>query len=428
MNYKSATISALFLWTFVSVARADVTITNLGVDSFAATAMNADGTVVVGGSGVYGSSGAFRWTSTTGMQYLGGLSGYGRSVVRGVSSDGSVVVGYCDNSTSVAAIPFRWTAETGMEAIQSPPEGLCGSGNPTLAMGVSGDGTVIVGIRCPGNSSRPIRWTAPATPIDIGGEGQYSSSVYATNRDGSVSCGWRLIPAQTGTSSFLRAAMIGNGNPQLLETLNNFSDSIALCLTPDGHFVGGYSSDTTGQDKAVRWNAAGQIQNLGSLPNWLPGGNPGPGQNYRATGISEDGRIIVGSADSNNPGEERGFLWTEALGMVGLNEYLTSLGFNLASTNLKQAVAVSADGSVIAGTGTFDGQLRSFLIRGLHLVAPLCPADLNANRVVDAQDLAVLLAFWGPAPVFAQADINGDQIVDSSDLAFILSAWGSCPN
>ena len=56
-----------------------------------------------------------------------------------------------------------------------------------------------------------------------------------------------------------------------------------------------------------------------------------------------------------------------------------------------------------------------------------CTSDLNADHSVTAQDLAIMLAFWGPTTTFAAADINQDQIVNAQDLAMLLAGWGPCP-
>jgi len=49
-------------------------------------------------------------------------------------------------------------------------------------------------------------------------------------------------------------------------------------------------------------------------------------------------------------------------------------------------------------------------------------ADVNCSGVVDAVDLAVVLAGWGPGS--GVADINGSGNVDAVDLALLLAAWG----
>jgi cytochrome c peroxidase len=57
--------------------------------------------------------------------------------------------------------------------------------------------------------------------------------------------------------------------------------------------------------------------------------------------------------------------------------------------------------------------------------APSCPADVNGDRTVTGDDLALLLASWwrvtdGPL------DIDGSGMVDGGDLAILLGSWGAC--
>ena len=54
-----------------------------------------------------------------------------------------------------------------------------------------------------------------------------------------------------------------------------------------------------------------------------------------------------------------------------------------------------------------------------------CSADLNNDKVVDTEDLAILLGAWGPNPG-NPADITGNGIVNADDLALLLGNWGSC--
>ena len=51
-----------------------------------------------------------------------------------------------------------------------------------------------------------------------------------------------------------------------------------------------------------------------------------------------------------------------------------------------------------------------------------CPGDFTLDRVVDGNDLAVMLAAWGAQRSIADIDRSG--LVDGSDLAILLSRWG----
>jgi hypothetical protein len=54
-----------------------------------------------------------------------------------------------------------------------------------------------------------------------------------------------------------------------------------------------------------------------------------------------------------------------------------------------------------------------------------CPADLDGNGRVDADDLVAILVNWGGGSSTG-ADIDGDGWVDAKDLGLVLSAWGPC--
>jgi hypothetical protein len=49
-------------------------------------------------------------------------------------------------------------------------------------------------------------------------------------------------------------------------------------------------------------------------------------------------------------------------------------------------------------------------------------------QMVNGEDLAALLAVWGPCNQTTPADFNSDGLVDGADLAALLNAWGLCRN
>ncbi|MDZ4753168.1 MAG: GC-type dockerin domain-anchored protein [Phycisphaerae bacterium] len=60
--------------------------------------------------------------------------------------------------------------------------------------------------------------------------------------------------------------------------------------------------------------------------------------------------------------------------------------------------------------------------RLLGPITPACPADINADGMIDAADLAIVLGAWGtPA-----ADLTGNGTTDAADLSILLGAWGAC--
>jgi hypothetical protein len=80
---------------------------------------------------------------------------------------------------------------------------------------------------------------------------------------------------------------------------------------------------------------------------------------------------------------------------------------------------INADGAV--GAQDLAALLSAF---GPCAAAVPCPADLNGDGQVNAEDLAILLSNFGGTGV---GDINGDGAVGAQDLAALLNAFGPCP-
>ncbi|MEM8767505.1 MAG: autotransporter domain-containing protein, partial [Pseudomonadota bacterium] len=158
-----------------------------------AEGVSADGQVVVGTStelrgSVFLSSQAFRWTESGGMVGLGDLEGgeFG-SRATAVSADGSVVVGQGRSDRGFEAI--RWTEELGMVALADLPDGR----QTAFASDVSADGQVIVGnaraVTGPGLEA--FRWTEDGGAVGLGDllGGEFYSAAFAVNAGGNVVVG-----------------------------------------------------------------------------------------------------------------------------------------------------------------------------------------------------------------------------------------------
>jgi probable HAF family extracellular repeat protein len=127
---------------------------------------------------------AFRWTASGGMRNLGTLPGYDRSYAYDVSADGSVVVGWAEN-TARRSRAFRWTASGGMQDL-----GTLG-GDWSEAWGVSADGAVVVGVAInAAGYDRAFRWTASGGMRNLGTLGGYQSWAWGVSADGAVVVGW----------------------------------------------------------------------------------------------------------------------------------------------------------------------------------------------------------------------------------------------
>jgi len=313
-----------------------------------------DGAFVVGQGNIStslvdGGGSAYLWTSSGGMEHLGtiqGLPGGHWSRGLGISGDGSVVVGVGTFDTTTR--PFLWTRQGGMQNL-----GTLGTGGNQEAVDASFDGSVIVGTS--GNFA--FRWNSNGGIQSIGAlSGGFFSRAKAVNSDGTV------IVGGSHSSSGLRAFLWNQAGGLLsLGTLNGGSSwSEAYGVSDDGNVVVG-GSDTGNGSRAFRWTQDNGIQDLGSL-----------GGNSTALGVSGDGSVVVGLDDTN----QRAFLWTEAAGIQDLNTFLPGFGVDLTGLTLTKATAASFDGSIIIGEMVSDGGggSRTFLVSGipepssLHLI------------------------------------------------------------
>lgn len=187
-----------------------------GRDMSVAFAISGDGSTIVGDSSLFTSDPrgattrsqeAFRWTQQGGMVGMGWLTDTDfQSSATGVSANGAVVVGYSGRRA------FRWTIGSGMVALDQ------GAFAASRALGVSGDGAVIVGDGfLPGaDTTQAFRWTEATAMQSVAEwlagagvalpEGLVLTTASGTNADGSV---------VVGTSSARRAWLArvgGSGN------------------------------------------------------------------------------------------------------------------------------------------------------------------------------------------------------------------------
>jgi len=151
-----------------------------GTVGSSAKGVSADGSVVVGQSDSASGEEAFRWTSTGGMVALGDLPGGSfDSSAHGVSADGSVVLGYGNSASGREA--FIWDATNGMRNLKDVlvnDHGLDLTGWTPAAAKISSDSLTIVGSgqNPSGDTEGWIASLAPSgPPPDSDGDGLLDS-------------------------------------------------------------------------------------------------------------------------------------------------------------------------------------------------------------------------------------------------------------
>lgn len=264
-------------------------------------AANQDGSIIVGrASEEHGFARAVRWTPAQGTQNLGVLGHrYGSSWAYDVSDNGMVIVGkHYDPFNPALNCAIRFGPHLGMQ-----PMGTLPGTTQSAAHGVSGNGSVIVGVSGPLTAGLAFRWTVESGMQSMGvPTGWSASSASAISRDGSVIVG-----------SVHGGALPGGG--------------------------------------AFRWDEQALYEILPVLPT---------ANGAKANAVNRDGTVIVGQAFL--PARPTAVMWTDALGVVDLNTHLHALGVDLAGWTLTSATGISDDGSVLVGTGLFEGQQRAWMV------------------------------------------------------------------
>jgi probable HAF family extracellular repeat protein len=210
------------------------------------------------------------------------------SAARDISADGSVVVGSAQTDGITQA--FLWTQEGGMAGLGDLPGDSFSSG----ARAVSADGSVVVGISSSSNGHEAFRWTANTGIVGLGdlAGGHFISTPFGASADGSI--------------------VVGVGHED--------RGSAPFRWTAEKGMVALHDSN---------------LPRIGS-----------------ALGMSADGNVIVGGGISPSSGRNTAYFWTPSSGWRELEDFLVANGVSdFGELSLSTALAVSADGRTIIGTG-----------------------------------------------------------------------------
>ncbi len=365
-----------------------------GATSSTGRGVSPDGSVVVGSANIgMGMSEAFRWTSSGGMTRLGFLTGGDTTYAFDASTGGSVVVGYGNSALGFQA--FQWTAAGGLVGLGD----LAGGAFNSYAYGVNADGSVIVGIGVSGSGQEAFRWTNAGGMVGLGdlAGGTFNSQASGVSADGSVVVGYS--DSTLGYQAFRwtdAGGMVGLG-----DLAGGMYLSTAEGVSADGSVVVGYSRSASGSE-AFRWNASDGMVGLGDLA--------GGAFDSQALDASSDGSVIVGYGSSGTG--ERAFRWTESSGMQSLEEYLTSNGVDLTGWTLRQASAISDDGNTIVGSSDSPAGSETFIARegGVITTTELNNSLFQMGGVTNS--------------VTAMAKVNVTAMMDASHGAILNTTSG----
>ena len=303
-----------------------------------------------------------------GIDVLTGLASVYGSVL-GMSRNGNFIIGTTDNGFNSSR---GWIYSNGTYTL------VPAFGDPTLQTSIAAindSGTVWVGYG---------QFQGPSYPI--GHAIRYANGVFTDLHTGAAFApGGSLenyvesfgIAMSADTNVVAGLATNNLGNQQAfrwtqatgmtgLGFLPGYSSSHASAISADGSTIAGYVFDQNGMYQAMYWTQATGMVGIGSLPT-------APGQNSFANAVSANGSVIVGSAVADGAFNNHAFRWTQATGIQDLGM--------LPGGAYSYAVAVSADGTIIAGgSGGTGGGNFGFAFRWTQATGMQKLSDLLAAR------------------------------------------------
>jgi probable HAF family extracellular repeat protein len=253
-----------------------------GGHSSEAHALSADGSVIVGVSHTEGSR-AFRWTRAGGMEELPGVAENRQSGAFGISDDAALIVGHA--STPTAQLASTWDSAGVVVSLGTLP-GMMFS----MAKGVSADGSVVVGHSW-SSVDRAFRWTHEGGMEDLGSlPGAINTVAKGVSADGSTIVGYYV----NGTNDELRGfRWTREEGMRDLGILPGWDGLDATATNADGSVVVGSVYKLDIGQRAVRWDA---VNGVVDLQDYLEGfGFDFTGRTLLdARDISADGLVITG--------------------------------------------------------------------------------------------------------------------------------------
>jgi uncharacterized membrane protein len=356
MKYATTTVKAVVTAAVLIVPLgAQGTFTAIGKSDSRATGISGDGRIIVGSYTSGG--GAWRWSESDGYQELGGDAPYVAEAR--ISRDGKTIV-YADRDSQGFISTAIWQGGRNWRTLGGVPEGAPGGYEAkelSTPYGVSGDGTVIVGLAWIKDRSTAFRWESITGMVSLPSLRGQSSRAGTISADGHVIAGWDR--SQDGATD-RAAVMWWNGLERLLHPFAWISE--VLAANESGTVLAGRGHPKS-FGHGFRWLAGeDQTDDLGAI---IPSYYNLQRANHdvsTALGVTDDGSNVVGSSGSPPP---EAMVWTPATKIVPLAKYLNDAGVQgFDKWILLEATVISPAGKVIAGSGINpQGFQQAFVVR-----------------------------------------------------------------
>ena len=313
--------------------------TRLGAPAALPTDISGDGKIVVGARSNLGP--LFRWTEEEGVVNIGG-TGFQAAISR----DGKVIVAEARDARGIESAAI-WQGGTNWRTLGGFPGGGTSDGQSSSPWSVSGDGSVIVGLAwVNAGTAHAFRWDVVNGMVDLGSLQEQSSRASVVSDDGNVVGGWDDDP-RAYTHHSWRGSIWWQGLQRLMHP-NGWTGEVIAMNNVGSIIVGkGHPANTRHAYRYTAWN--GQVEDLGAIPRGLTDQRREEEDTSSATGVSDDGKVVVGISGWRPPRDA--FVWTPETKMVRLAEYLASRGVTgFEGWQFLDCVGITPDGKTILGT------------------------------------------------------------------------------
>ena len=424
-----------------------------GSTESSARGVSADGLFVYGTA--YGPTGArgFRWAPGQPATDLGTLPGYTATYPEWANASCSIIVGEAFDSETPASAAFRWVNGQ-MAMLPMPPDH-----DNAAAWCTSADGAVTVGSSYPGNGAGPkrgVRWRNGRVTLLPPLPGMTDSDADLVSDDGGTIVGvsdvlineqwvqhafrWTETEGVRSLAPMSRVLTVSSNGaivvgideayePYIWTPSTSGAVRLSTYLTSLGINVTGYTLYESGSSRDGTAIGGGLLLPTGNLSGFailgltLPGtGAPTAPLNVAATDGTSTSAVTVS--------------WSASTGATGYRVLRSYAGGPAAQIASVGAVTTFADTTAFPGV-TYEYSVRA--VKGTLLSTiggaddgrrggTRCVGDLNGDRVVNGDDLGLLLGSWGPNAAGSLADVNADGAVNGDDLGVLLGRWGACPS
>lgn len=326
------------LAALLPIAAAQAAFVPLDLPGSQLIALSRDGCIAAG-SLIDGDAGGFRWSAQRGAERLRGAA-----TVRGLSASGRYVAGSLldEQARQVAAY---WDADGRPHRLGELP-GSASIGQVSEAFGISDEPRAVGSARRAVVGHAAFVWSAAAGMRELPPPGGGSARALGIGEAGRI-YGW----AQAADG--LHGVAWYGARARLLVDANGAPAGEVLGADRRGEVLLGVSDRGDGGHSAYRWSVDGGVL---ALPAAAAASTP-----LYLFASSDDGRILVGGSGTGDRREA--VLWIEGRTIVTLAQLLAERAIELPPRWRPSVLtAISGDGRRLAGWGTVDGKLDSFLI------------------------------------------------------------------